>query len=367
MPYSRHILDLNRNSVEPDAHTFIKRVLIFNRGVVMAVNTKTVSNRFSRVFHIIVTAFVLTALWAFAYASSARADFQSDITEAAKKSEVKLGDIAALSEFFGNAAAKALGNLKLKNPKAETGVLMGDATMPGLKFDVTFMLFKGKGPKDFFVGMKPKSTLKFSKFLGNVPGVKLLDVLSLGNQALFVAIADQEVASDDLPASVKNVIKPIFGTDTFTLPLKQGVTFATGVDLGKSGPIKDALSFIGAQSTTISLIGSLSPNLLDAFLEGKTPTPSVHLTGVLPAFKPQLGGKIKIPTLVTFGFNASLQAGEASVGYSGGFTIPVAGDDLQMSLNTNMTFDIKNPEPEVEVSMIMADGTPWKKPLALNG
>jgi hypothetical protein len=238
---------------------------------------------------------------------------------------------------------------------------MGDATMPGLKFDVTFMLFKGKGPSDFFVGMKPKSTLKFSKFLGDVPGVQLLDVLSLGNQALFVAIADQELASGDLPASVKNVLKPIFGTDNFTLPLTQGVTFATGVDLGKSGPIKDALSFIGAQSTTISLIGSLSPNLLDALLEGKTPTPSVSLTGNLPAFKPQLGGKIKIPTNVTFSFNASLQAGEASVGYSGGFTLPVAGDDLQMSLNTNMTFDVKNPEPEVEVSMIMADGTPWKK------
>ena len=93
----------------------------------------------------------------------------------------------------------------------------------------------------------------------------------------------------------------------------------------------------------------------------KPPTPSVSLTGNLPAFKPQLGGKIKIPTEVTFSFNASLQGGEASVGYSGGFTIPVAGDDLQMSLNTNMTFDIKNPEPEIEVSMVMAGGTPWKK------
>ena len=236
----------------------------------MVAYSKAVSSRISHAIHQITAAFVLAALLVFAYASSARADFQSDITEAAKKSEVKLGDIAALSGFLGNSAAKVLGNLKLKNPKAETGVLIGDATMPGLKFDVTFMLFKGKGPKDFFVGMKPKSTLKFSKFLGKVPGIELLDVLSLGNQVLLVAIADQEIESGDLPTSVKNILKPIFGTDDFTLPLKQGVTFATGVDLGKSGPIKDALKFIGAQSTTISLIGSLSPNLLDALLEGKT-------------------------------------------------------------------------------------------------
>ena len=70
----------------------------------MVAYSKAVSSRISHAIHQITAAFVLAALLVFAYASSARADFQSDITEAAKKSEVR---------------QKFSANLKLKNPKAE--------------------------------------------------------------------------------------------------------------------------------------------------------------------------------------------------------------------------------------------------------
>lgn len=292
-------------------------------------------------------------------AAPARAAFEDEIqgfVNANQGKEVNFSDIPEIGGFLSKAKVGSLAALKLKNLAFAEGALSGDVTLIGLTWKM--LVFKGGSNRDFFFAFAPARTLKVSDLLKGVPGIQLLDVLSMANQVMAFAVTDQELSSADMPVALNKLFRPAFGVDAYTVKLTQGITLITGIDLGKSGAFKDALNFIGAQSTTFTLTGSLSPNLLDAMLSGSKPEPSLHLTGNLPAFKPKLGNALQIPTTVTFAFSAVLKPTEAEVGYKGGFTIPIGKQDLQMSLGT--TLKAGTGEPEVEVVAIMADGQPWK-------
>jgi len=310
-----------------------------------------------------------------AQAATSAAQYKKDFAAAAAKGKVKFNTIPALNDFLGKNAAKPFADMEISNVTAVVNdakgfTLIGDVVLGDFTMKMRLYVVGSSKPK-FVASLIPTGTLDLAKMLRLSGAAKtafstIFQPSEFKNLALMFGTLATEVKSADMPAAMIDDLKSLYGfdsfnpsVDSFTLKSTDGLTMIAGIDLG-IGPLKDVLGFIGATSTSVTLTGSLAPNLLAALKGRKAPNPSISLSAQLPAFKPQLGNAVRIPTEIKLAYSAKLDSkGKGALGFSGTFTLPLGGIDVPMKLVSGVEIDPKNLKSKATLSAIISDGKPW--------
>jgi len=238
--------------------------------------------------------------------------------QAAKKGTARIGELDEMRGFLAKATSKALGKVTLSNIQADGKGLTGEVNLRGKPW--TIVINAGDGEKKSFVGFGPKTGFTFGDLIGNNPMAKLFDTMKLTRPILFISAADVSMGSDDLPASIKTYLGPLYeNPGSFTLDLTQGLSLISALDMSKATILDKAIKFLGGKSSKVQLKGEMDVAVIDSMINvlGAPPGPNLKLSAALPTFRPTIGGKITMPANVQFTYRVNFFKGGKWLGLDG--------------------------------------------------
>ncbi len=326
--------------------------------------------QFFRGFNLRATAFASVAALSLAFAAATPAQAQNFQTEAGNRSSLKLSDIPSLGGFLNSIGAGDFANTEIASATVTQNTIAGTVNMIGL--DWNFLLFKaGTAGTDSFIAMEPKRTFKFSEMFSSVPGMSLVDVMQFDRQVIVFAAKESDLKADGLPAEARAFFQPYFGNATLDVKFAQGMTMYAALDLGKVAPLRDAIQFIGGQSSVVRLRAAMAFNILGSLSKKEKPVPSLQMAAALPTIRPTIGGKVTLPVDFTFGLQSELSPTSVKMGYVAETDFPFAYPNIatkridtartKMGLEVSFEQGLDSPVPTFAVNATMFKDTPFVK------
>jgi len=263
-------------------------------------------------------------------AGSMDARAQNFQQEVGGRSTLKLRDVPSVKQALDAVKLTgSLGNLEMASVTTTPSTISGFVNFIAMRWN--FLVFKS-GTSTYFA-LEPVNaqgqprTPKLSDFL-SVPGIQLTDMLTFDRVAMVVAVRKVTLDEKDLPAPAKAMFGPYFRNKLANVDLGQGITYFGMADLGKLKPLRDAITFIGGQSTALLFKAQLGADVLGSLVKGEKPSISARFEALLPSFKPSIGKKIQLPVEFTFGLVAELAPPDVKFGYVGEAEVPFVYPDI---------------------------------------
>ena len=291
-------------------------------------------------------------------------------TEAGNRSSLKLSEIPSLGSFLNSIGAGDFANTEIASVTVTPNTIAGTVGMMGL--DWNFLLFKtGTAGTDSFIAMEPRRTFKFSDMFANVPGMSLVDVMTFDRQVIVFAAKESDLKADGLPAEARAFFQPYFGNATLDVKFSQGMTMYAALDLGKVAPLRDAIQFIGGQSSVVRLRAAMAFNILGSISKKEKPVPSLQMAAALPTIRPTIGGRVTLPVDFTFGLQSELSPTSVKMGYVAETDFPFAYPNVatksistartKMGLEVSFEQGLDSPIPTFAVNATMFKDAPFNQ------
>ncbi|MFN4282803.1 MAG: DUF3421 domain-containing protein [Alphaproteobacteria bacterium] len=291
-------------------------------------------------------------------------------TEVGNRSSLRLGEIPSLGSFLNSIGAGDFANTEIASVTVTPNTIAGTVGMMGL--DWNFLLFKaGTAGTDSFIAMEPRRTFKFSDMFANVPGMSLVDVMTFDRQVLVFAAKESDLKADGLPAEARAFFQPYFGNATLDVKFSQGMTMYAALDLGKVAPLRDAIQFIGGQSSVVRLRAAMAFNILGSISKKEKPVPSLQMAAALPTIRPTIGGRVTLPVDFTFGLQSELSPTSVKMGYVAETDFPFAYPNVatkridtartKMGLEVSFEQGLDSPIPTFAVNATMFKDAPFNQ------
>lgn len=302
--------------------------------------------------------------------SAPAAQAQNFQTEAGNKSTLKLSEIPSVGSFLNSIGAGDFANTEIASVTVTPNTIAGTVGMMGL--DWNFLLFKaGTAGTDSFIAMEPRRTFKFSDMFSNVPGMSLVDVMTFDRQVIVFAAKESDLKADGLPAEARAFFQPYFGNATLDVKFAQGMTMYAALDLGKVAPLRDAIQFIGGQSSVVRLRAAMAFNILGSLSKKEKPVPSLQMAAALPTIRPTIGGRVTLPVDFTFGLQSELSPTSVKMGYVAETDFPFAYPNVatkridtartKMGLEVSFEQGLDSPIPTFAVNATMFKDAPFNQ------
>lgn len=283
--------------------------------------------------------------------------------EAAKKGAATLGEITPISRYLSKVGGNTLKGLKITNIQVVGEALTANTTIKNKKWSV--MVYKGKKAETSLIAFEPKEVIKVGGFFKKVPGINILEMMKATNQTLVLTAADVNLGRKSLPKLVGDYFSKYYpDRSDYTLSLKKGLTKVETVNLQKSGLLNDAVKFLGGKSTVIQVQTTMDGKVMEVILGNKLAEPKLTVTGLLPSFRPKIGGLIKMPANVQFALVGSLSKSGATVGYEGVTDFKIGKQKVNVVLASMITQPPVG-VPALKVTATTFKGVPWKSAFGL--
>lgn len=282
-------------------------------------------------------------------------------SQSSDKKPTKVAEIDGMKKFLDEAEIAFFGNIPAKNVVRNDGYIKADIKLNGAVW--TLIVRESENVKKMFMSLSPQNPFKLSDWFGSGPGMDVADALAYSALSLNFAIDNIKIPSKkvrDIPGHALHYLKP-FIEENKAFELKNGFEFVGIVDLGRSKDLKSAMKFLGAQSTNVRIDGSVSPNIIKALVDKKTPKPDITLTGLLPTFRPQIGNFIKVGADTQLGVTVSINPKKASLSFEGDTTFKIDKQMIDVTLSMGIVIPVKGGKPKFPIEITIFENEPWNQ------
>ena len=282
-------------------------------------------------------------------------------SQTSEKKPSKVSEIDGMKKFLDEASIAFFGDIPARNVVRKEGYIKADVKLNGAVW--TLLVRESENVRDMFISLSPQNPFKLSDWFGSGPGMDVADALAYSALSLNFAIDNIKIPSkkvQEIPAHALDYLKPFIEKDE-AFEVKNGFEFVGIIDLGRSKDLKSAMNFLGAQNTNVRIDGSVSPKIIKALVEKKTPNPDITLTGLLPTFRPQIGNFIEVGADMQLGVTVSINPKKASLSFEGDTTFKIDKQMLDVTLSMGIVIPVKGGTPKFPIEITIFENEPWKQ------